>query len=43
MALKRDKYDIKVRIDDAIKHDGILYDFTERRSIVWMDYTYVKY
>ena len=30
MALNRDKYDIKVRYDDTIKRNQILFDFMQR-------------
>ena len=41
MALKRDKYDIEVREDDAIKRDRIFFDFMQRTlnrmDVLYMD------
>ena len=38
MTLKRDKYDIEVWDDDAIKCNQMFLISCNERSIVWMDY-----
>ena len=43
MALNRNKYDIEVRDDDTIKHDQIFLISCNERSMVWMDYIWMKF
>ena len=43
MALKWDKYDIKVQNENAIKRNQIFLNFMQnKRSIIWMEYICMK-